>query len=252
MKQDALILGVDIGGTSVKSGIVDARNGTLVSKVAQVDTPRPATPEKLRSVVIQMTEMFDWTGIVGLGYPGVVKSGMTWSAAHLDKSWIGFDALKYMKESISNLALINDADAAGIAEMTFGAGMNYRESDKTVFMATFGTGIGSALFVGGCLVPNTEFGHLELGGVEAETRAAASVRTRENLDWRSWAGRVDVYLQEVEKLISPELIIIGGGVSENFSLFAGYLNVRARVVAATLRNDAGIIGSALHASRILA
>jgi polyphosphate glucokinase len=195
--------------------------------------------------VKQLTTSFKWSGPIGITFPGVVVDGVTRTAANLDPAWIGLDARSLFAKATGDdqVRVLNDADAAGVAEMTFGAGLG----DKgTVLMLTFGTGIGSALFVEGVLVPNTEFGHIEVHGEDAETRASEHAKELHDLSWGKWAGRVDEYLQHMEALISPDLIIVGGGISKQSEKWVPRLTgIRARIVPAALLNDAGIVGAAM-------
>lgn len=239
------ILGVDIGGTGIKAAPVDTDTGTLISERIKIATPHPAAPGPIADVVAELVQKFSWTGRVGVAFPGVIMNGVTRTAANLSKDWIGLDARAlFGKATGLGVSLVNDADAAGVAEMKFGAGAGHA---GVVLMLTFGTGIGSALFLDGKLVPNTEFGHLEVDGLDAETRAAASVKDEQDLSWEEWALRVSRYIRALEGLIWPDLIIAGGGVSKKADRWLPLLDVRTRVVAAELRNDAGIVGAAVAA-----
>jgi polyphosphate glucokinase len=237
-------LGIDIGGTGIKAAPVDVATGKLLADRQKIATPRPALPDAVADVVKQLTTSFGWSGPVGITFPGVVTDGVTRTAANLDPAWIGMDAGALFGQAAGNpVRVLNDADAAGVAEMTFGAGIGER---GTVLMLTFGTGIGSALFSQGVLVPNTEFGHLEIHGQDAETRASEHAKELHDLSWGKWAGRVDDYLQHVEGLLSPNLIIVGGGISKQADKWVPRLTgIRARIVPATLLNDAGIVGAAM-------
>jgi polyphosphate glucokinase len=201
--------GIDIGGTGMKAAVVDLDTGSLVSERHRIPTPRPATPEAMAGVVRELVDGHGWDGPVGVAFPAIVRHGVVNLAANIDDSWIGVDADRLYTEACGHdVTMINDADAAGVAEMRFGAG---RGRAGVVLMLTFGTGIGSGLFVDGRLVPNTELGHLELDGHDAETRAAAVVREREGIGWKQWAPRVERYLRHLEMLFSPDLFIVGGG-----------------------------------------
>jgi polyphosphate glucokinase len=201
-------------------------------------------------VLREIVEHFEWDGLIGCTFPAIIKNGITLSAANVDNAWIGFEAEKAMRQQTGcSLTLINDADAAGIAEMQFGAGHSHHSG--LVMILTLGTGIGSAIFMNGELVPNTELGHLEIHGKEAEKWTADSARKRKNLSWNQWAERLNVYLSHLEFLFSPDLFIIGGGVSKKFSEYEPYLTTQAPIVPATLRNEAGIVGAALAAQRLL-
>ncbi|RME48400.1 MAG: ROK family protein [Caldilineae bacterium] len=239
------ILGIDIGGSGIKGAPVDVESGQLTAERFRLPTPQPATPEAVGDTVAEVVRHFGWRGSVGCTFPAVVRNGIVLSAANVDRSWIHVPGQTLLADKTGcPLTLLNDADAAGIAEMTFGAG---RGEAGVVMVLTFGTGIGSALFTDGRLVPNTELGHLELRGKEAERRASARVRKEKKLTWKKWASRVDEYLHYLERLFSPDLFIIGGGVSKRHEKFLPLLTVETRTVPARLRNEAGIIGAALAA-----
>jgi polyphosphate glucokinase len=242
----AHVLGIDVGGTGIKGAPVDLENGKLLAERVKLDTPHPSTPEAVAATVAELTTGFGWTGPAGITFPGVVVDGVVMTAANVDEHWIGTDARElFSKTTGLNVGVINDADAAGLAEMKYGIGAGEK---GTVLMLTLGTGIGSALFVDGILVPNTEFGHIEIHGKDAENRASEFAREEENLTWGKWAGRVDHYLEHMERLLSPKLIIIGGGVSRKSDKFLPLLTgLRARVVVAAMQNDAGIVGAAMIA-----
>jgi len=234
--------GIDIGGTGMKAAPVDLRTGELVGARERIDTPQPATPEAMAEVARELVVRHAWNGPVGICMPTVVRHGFVHSAANIDKSWIGVDADALFTEAIGqNVSVMNDADAAGAAEMTWGAGAGRA---GVVITLTFGTGIGSGMFVDGVLVPNTELGHLELDGHDAETRAAASIRDRDDLSWSEWAERVDHYLKHVVMLFSPELIILGGGASKKPDKWVPKLDPGCELAVATLANSAGIAGAA--------
>jgi polyphosphate glucokinase len=240
----AHVLGIDIGGTGIKAAPVDTATGQLMAARQKLGTPQPATPAGVAKVVGQLVQDFKWDGPVGITFPGVVVGGVIYTAANMDPSWIGVDAAKlFGSETKLAVTVLNDADAAGVAEMRFGAGKGVQ---GTVLLLTLGTGIGSALFIDGLLVPNTEFGHIEIRGKDAEKRASEHAREEHDLSWGDWAGRVDEYLEQMEALLSPGLIIIGGGVSRKSDKFLPYLTrLRAKVVPASLHNDAGIVGAAM-------
>jgi polyphosphate glucokinase len=244
----AHVLGVDIGGSGVKAAPVDTTTGELMAERQKFETPQPSTPEAVTEVVKKLVTAFSWTGPAGITFPGVVAGGVIRTAANLDHGWLGVDALKaFGGGSKLPVTVLNDADAAGIAEVTFGAGKGVR---GTVLLLTLGTGIGSALFIDGNLVPNTEFGHIQIRGKEAEKRASEHAREEHDLSWGVWAGRVDEYLSHMEALLSPDLIIIGGGVSKKADKFLPRLTgLRAKIVPAAMLNDAGIVGAALAAGR---
>ena len=237
-------LGIDIGGSGIKAAPVDVTTGKFLTERQKIATPRPALPDAVADVVKQLTTSFSWSGPTGITFPGVVTDGVTRTAANLDPAWIGVDAAALFGTAAGNpVRVLNDADAAGVAEITFGAGMGEM---GTVLMLTFGTGIGSALFTGGLLVPNTEFGHIEIRGHDAETRASERAKELHDLSWGKWAGRVDEYLQHIEGLLSPHLIIVGGGVSKQSEKWVPRLTgIRARIEPAVLLNDAGIVGAAM-------
>jgi polyphosphate glucokinase len=239
-------LGVDIGGTGIKAAPVDLSTGKLLAERVKLDTPHPSLPAAVADVVRDLVTGFAWTGPIGITFPGVVMDGVIKTAANVDKSWIDTDARTLFGQATGQpVALINDADAAGLAEMKFGAGAGQK---GTVLLLTLGTGIGSALFIDGILVPNTEFGHIEIRGREAEKRASESVREEHDLSWGKWAGRVDEYLEHMEQLLSPQLFVIGGGISKKSDKFLPRLTgLRATVVPAAMLNDAGIIGAAMTA-----
>lgn len=239
-------LGIDIGGTGIKAAPVDAAGGHLLAERVKLPTPDPSVPAAVAPVIRQQVERFAWNGPVGITFPGVVSRGTIRTAANLDRSWIGTDAPAFFSEAAGQpVTVLNDADAAGIAEMRFGAG---RGQPGTALLLTLGTGIGSALFYNGVLIPNTEFGHIEIHGKDAETRASERAREDGDLSWEKWAGRLDSYLDRMEALLSPDLIIIGGGISRKAAKFLPLLTSRAQVVPAALHNDAGIVGAAMAAA----
>ena len=245
MRRSETAFGIDIGGSGIKAAPVDLVTGQLIGDRLRTDTPRPATPGQVAAVVDELVVRHGWSGPVGICMPSVVQHGVVRTAANIDDAWIGTDADELFSEAIGQpVALVNDADAAGVAEMRWGAG---RGRDGVVICLTFGTGIGSGLFVDGVLVPNTELGHLELDGHDAETRASAKVRDREHLSWQDWAERVSHYLRHVAFLFSPDLIILGGGVSKKPEKWVPHLDVDCEVVVAELANNAGIAGAALLA-----
>ena len=243
------LLGIDTGGSSLKAAPVDVATGTLASDVVSFPTPSPATPAAIAGVVRQIVAAFpDLTGPVGFAFPSVVTAGVARTAANVDKAWIGTDGARLVREATGRpAAFLNDADAAGLAELRVGAG---RGQSGTVIMLTFGTGIGSAIFHDGHLLPNTEFGHMEIRGMEAEHRASARVRTLEGLAWPEWSQRVSEVLERMHALLWPDLFILGGGVVENWASFGPLLRSPARIVPAELGNTAGIVGAALAASEL--
>jgi polyphosphate glucokinase len=240
------VLGIDIGGSGIKGNLVDPATGGLTSERHKVLTPQPSKPEAVASVVAEMVEHFGYRGPVGITFPAIVRHGVTLSAANVDAAWIGTDADALFTERTGlPVTVLNDADAAGLAEMVHGAG---RGRGGVVLLLTFGTGIGSALFNDGRLVPNTELGHLHYRGSESvEQWAAASAREREGLSWKEWAERVDEYLRHLERLFSPDLFILGGGISRKWEKWGGRLAVATEVTPALLQNEAGIVGAAMAA-----
>jgi polyphosphate glucokinase len=236
--------GIDIGGTGIKAAPVDVAAGQLLADRKKIETPHPALPDAVAAVVKQLVSDFDWSGPIGITFPGVVTDGVTRTAANLDPAWIGVDARELFGKATGNqVRVLNDADAAGVAEMVFGAGVGEK---GTVLMLTYGTGIGSALFTEGILVPNTEFGHIEINGHDAEQRASEHAKETHDMSWGKWAGRVEEYMQHMEALLSPDLFIIGGGISKESEKFVPLLKgIRARIVPATMLNNAGIVGAAM-------
>jgi polyphosphate glucokinase len=243
----ATAFGIDIGGSGMKAAPVDLTTGTLTADRYKILTPQPSTPAAMAEVVRQLVDHFEWEDKVGVAFPAVVRNGVARSAANIDKSWIGTDIdAVFTTVSGRPVHVINDADAAGLAEMRYGEG---RGRDGVVIMLTFGTGIGSGLFLDGRLVPNTELGHLIVDGHEAEHRAAAVIRDREKLSWKEWGERVDRYLEHVEFLFSPDLFIVGGGVSRKADKWLQYVDIDTEIVVALLENEAGIVGAALIAEQ---
>jgi polyphosphate glucokinase len=242
--------GVDIGGSGIKGAPVDLDRGELAEERFKVLTPHPAAPQAVVDAVCEVVDHFDRPGPVGLTFPGVIVDGHTLTAANVDPGWVGLDAVDLFGRALGRpVVLLNDADAAGTAEMAYGAG---RDRGGVVITLTFGTGIGSALFVDGVLVPNTELGHLELDGKDAERRASSAAKEKHDLSWEKWAERVDAYLAHLEMLFSPQLFVIGGGVSRKDDKFLPLLQRRrAEVVPALLRNDAGIVGAGMAAAKLV-
>jgi polyphosphate glucokinase len=238
--------GIDIGGSGMKGAIVDLTSGVLADERFRIATPRPATPDAMADVVRQLVEYHDWAGPLGVTFPGVVRSGRIATAANLDPAWVGVRADELFGAAVgSDVLVVNDADAAGIAENRFGAA---RDRTGVVIVLTFGTGIGSAIINDGTLLPNTELGHLELDGVDAEHRAAARVRKADDLSWKEWAHRVERYLRHVERLFSPDVFVVGGGVSKHPGKWLGYIDIDTEIVPASLANGAGIVGAAFAAA----
>lgn len=240
------VLGIDFGGSGIKGAPVDTKQGILLSERYRIPTPNPADPKHVIEVIKQIVDHFNWEGPIGVAFPAVVQNGIVKTASNIDKSWIDTNATKMLKEATGLPAqIVNDADAAGMAEMKFGAGKGVK---GLVLLVTVGTGIGTVLFTKRKLVPNTELGHIFLNtGIEAEDFTSDAVRKKEDLDWDAWGKRFNTYLEEMEKLFWPELIIVGGGVSKKKELFIKQLKLKSKVTMAKSRNEAGIIGAALAA-----
>ncbi len=242
------VLGIDIGGTGMKGAVVDTIRGELVTERHRIPTPDPATPKEMIKTVQQIVEHFDWDGPIGCGFPAAIKHDKVMTASNIDQSWIGVKAAKKIKKKTGcRTHLVNDVDAAGLAEMSFGAG---KGNNGTVLMIAAGTGIGTALFTEGELVPNTELGHIPLHGASAEKYAANSVRKKLGLSIEEWAGRFNEYLALVEFLLWPDLIILGGGISKKSSEFIDLLDTKCEIVPAQMLNNAGIIGAAVGAQKL--
>ncbi len=239
------ILGIDVGGTGIKGAIVNTASGRLITERIRIKTPEKSTPAAVSKVIKELIRQIQWQGPVGCGFPAIIQNGVARSAANIHKSWIDTDVAALIRKITGDtVAVLNDADAAGLAEMKFGAG---KGCHATVLMITIGTGLGSALFYDGRLIPNIELGHLLIKNKIAEHYASETVRIEEKLSWKKWAKRFNKYLEHVERLFSPDLIILGGGVSKEHEKFLSYLSAKARIVPAQLRNEAGIIGAALAA-----
>jgi polyphosphate glucokinase len=238
--------GIDIGGTGIKGAVVDIETGALVTDRVRVLTPQPATPDAVMPLAAGLVTDAGYDGAVGCAFPAVIKHGVARTAANVDQSWIGTSVVDALGCHLDGRAVtaVNDADAAGLAEVRFGAG---KDSSGVVVMLTVGTGIGSALFLDGALVPNTELGHLQVGGHDAETRASEAAREADDLSWKKWAKRFSEYLETLEALVWPDLFVVGGGISKKPDHFLPLLTCRTTVVTATLANTAGIIGAALSA-----
>ncbi len=240
-------LGIDVGGSGIKGAIVDLDTGQLVGDRFRVETPQPATPDAVAGKVAEVVRHFRWTGPLGVCYPGVVVDGVVHTAANVDRAWIGCNAAETYSKALGGqrVTVLNDADAAGLAEQRYGAGRN---RDGVVLLLTFGTGIGSAVIHHGMLLPNTEFGHIEVEGKEAEHRAASSVMERKGWSYRKWTKQVTKVLVAIENAIWPDLIIAGGGISKKADKWIPLLKNRTPVVAAQLLNTAGIVGAAMAAA----
>lgn len=237
------VLGIDIGGSHIKAAPVDTFDGQLVTEGTNVDTPSPGTPDQVLTTIGELADGFAWCGAIGVAFPGVVEHGIIRTAAHLDQSWLGVDLDTLVTEEYgAPCTAINDADAAGLAEVKFGSAFGH---PGVVVVVTLGTGVGTGLFVDGVLVPNTELGHLNLHGHDMEKLVAARTRVDRSESWKHWAHDVDSYLQQLENLLWPSLIVIGGAVSTEFNRFERFLHTRTPVVAARAGNDAGVIGAAL-------
>jgi polyphosphate glucokinase len=250
-----IAIGVDVGGSGVKVAAVDLATGKLASERIRVVTPQPATPEAITKVIARLVKRVRASvavpdAPVGVGVPCVVLDGVTMTAANIDSTWIGFDARAALSKAVGRPVVVgNDADAAGLAEMRFGAGGSGGPDTRgVVIFLTLGTGVGSALFVDGRLVPNTELGHMEIRGKDAERRSAAAARVRRGESWKYWAGDLDEHLKAIDRILWPRLILLGGGVSKDGDKFIPRLTCRPPVRAATLRNEAGIVGAALLAA----
>ncbi|OBG23198.1 polyphosphate--glucose phosphotransferase [Mycobacterium sp. 852002-51057_SCH5723018] len=239
--------GIDVGGSGIKGGIVDMDTGLLIGERIKVLTPQPATPPSVAKAIAEVVNGFGWTGPLGVTYPGVVTHGVAQTAANVDKSWIGTNARDVISAELDGqkVTILNDADAAGLAEERYGAG---RDQSGLVVLLTFGTGIGSAVIHNGTLIPNTEFGHIEVGGKEAEHRAASSVKERNGWSYERWAKQVTRVLVAIENLIWPDLFVAGGGISRKADKWLPLLENRTPVVAAALQNTAGIVGAAMAAT----
>jgi len=245
-------IGVDVGGSGIKAAVVDIASGRLTSERLRIPTPSPSTPEVVSAaigrLVRRLVKAGDLAGDtpVGVGLPGVAMDGRLLTAANIDPAWVDYAVAEKLTKTLKRqVSIVNDADAAGIAEMRFGIGAGKR---GVVIFLTLGTGVGSGVFTDGTLVPNTEFGQMEIRGRPAERRSAAAARVRRGLSWKAWAADLDEHLERIEDLMWPTLLILGGGVSKNADKFIPRLHRRALVVPATLRNDAGIIGAAIVAA----
>lgn len=240
------VYGIDVGGSGIKGAPVDTATGELLSERVRVGTPQPATPEAILATCVEVVRTSEWEGPVGCGFPAVIKDGVVQTAANIDKSAIGFDLGGRLEAELgAPVRIVNDGDAAGLAEIRWGAG---RGVDGVVLMLTLGTGIGTSLFVDGRLVPNTELGHIEIDGEDAEWRASDGARKRESLDWNQYAARLQKYISTIEALLWPDLIVVGGGISKKSERFLPHLETRAGVVPAQMLNQAGISGAALAGS----
>jgi len=237
------VLGIDVGGSGIKGAPVDVSKGTLLAPRFRIPTPKKASPKPVAKTVAMVAEHFKWDGPIGCGFPAAVQHGIARTAANIDESWIGTDAAGlFSKKCNCPVNVINDADAAGLAEMAFGAG---KGQAGVVLIVTIGTGLGTSIFTDGILLPNTELGHIEIDCEDAELMASDAARKRDDLSWKRWAERFDLYLTSLEKLVWPDLIILGGGASKKFDKFHHHLTGNAKIVPAATLNEAGIIGAAL-------
>ena len=244
-------IGIDIGGTGIKGGLVNTKKGQLIGERIRLDTPEGATPEEVIAKVSEIVNQLDTDKDtpIGICFPAIIKDGVTLSAANVSKDWLGIKAEKLFSNALDRkVVLLNDADAAGVAEIKYGAG---QERKGLVLMVTLGTGIGTALFMNGKLIPNTELGHLEIEGVDYESMAAYSAKERENLSFADWARRLTKYFNMVDRLLSPDLIIVGGGISKQHEEFLPLIQSKVKLVPAETKNNAGIIGAAFIARKRL-
>jgi len=237
------VLGIDIGGTGIKGAVVEIGTGTMLTPRHRIPTPPLGRPDQMAEVVAQITEYFMWKGPVGIGFPAAVRGGMVVTASNISKRWLGINAVDVFSQATScSVCVVNDADAAGLAEMSFGAGRNQK---GVVIIVTIGTGLGTALFTEGVLLPNAELGHIEMDGEEAEARASDAARKREDLSWMKWGKRFNEYLTMLEHLFWPDLIILGGGTSKQYDKYSPAIQIQTEVVLAQFLNEAGIIGAAM-------
>jgi polyphosphate glucokinase len=237
------VLGIDVGGSGIKGAPVDTNTGKLIAKRVRIETPNKAEPEPVVEVVTEIAKSFNWMGRIGIGFPAPIKGGVVMMAANISEKWVGINADElFTKTTGCDCTTINDADAAGLAEMKFGAG---KGQPGTVIMITLGTGIGTAIFHRGNLLPNTEFGHVDMNGRDAEHRASDAVRQSEELSWKKYAKRLNKYLATMERLFWPDLFIIGGGISKESGKYIPLLKIETPVVPAEFLNEAGIVGAAL-------
>ncbi|PKN87659.1 MAG: polyphosphate glucokinase [Chloroflexi bacterium HGW-Chloroflexi-8] len=244
------ILGLDIGGSGIKGAIVDTQTGRTLTDRNRIPTPEGADPKDVVKTVEKLVEFFNYQGPVGCGFPAVIQHGVARSAANISEKWIGTNVDKLLSSMLGYPAFtLNDADAAGLAEMKFGAGLEYKKG--VVILLTIGTGIGSAIFSDGVLVPNTEFGHLQMKGKDAELRASDAARQSRDLSWKKWAHELNDYLLMMEGLFSPDIFIIGGGVSKKWEKISQYLTIKTNILPAQLMNQAGIVGAAIYAENQL-
>ena len=240
------ILGIDVGASGIKGAVIDISTGEIVQKRIRLEMPAESSPENAGNVIAELARQFNYSGVIGIGFPSVIKDGTTLTASNLDKSWIGCPIETFLgRKTNQRIIVLNDADAAGLAEMRFGEGKNIK---GTVILITIGTGLGTAVFTDGHLLRNTELGHIFLqNGVDAEKMASDAARQREDLSWRKWAKRFDEYLELIELYLQPQLIILGGGASKHFDEYKDRITIKTRVIPAKTLNSAGIIGAAVYA-----
>ena len=243
------IMGIDIGGSGIKGVPVDIQTGNLLGDRFRLPTPAKARPDDVAETVRSVVEHFQWSGPIGIGFPAALRNGVSLTAANIHKSWIGTDANALFGAATGcPVYVLNDADAAGMAEMRFGVGEDPSRRKGLVFMITIGTGLGTALFIDGKLVPNTELGHIEIRGKDAEKRASDAARQKKDMGWEEWGRKFNEYLSWLERLFWPDLFILGGGISKQSHLFMPYITINTEVVPAVLLNQAGIVGAALYAA----
>lgn len=241
------ILGIDVGGSGIKGAIVDVEKGIFVNERIRIETPKPATPEAMAIIVKQIAQQNCWNGIIGCGFPAVVQNNFVRTASNIDKSWINVNIKELFAECMPNTCIfMNDADAVGMAESTFGAGAN---ENGLILVVTLGSGIGTALIYNHILIPNSEFGHLKIRGKIAEKLASSGIKEQKKLSWKDWGKRLNEYFQYLDFLINPDLIIVGGGISKKHEHFLKYINVKCPIMPAKLFNNAGIVGAAMYAAQ---
>jgi polyphosphate glucokinase len=240
------VLGIDVGGTGIKGAPVNTETGELLKERHRIPTPQPATPEAMANVIKELVDFFEWKGKIGLGFPAVIQKGIVQTASNIDNSWIGISINKYLSEKTGcDVVTVNDADAAGVAELNFGGGI---DKIGIILLLTIGTGVGSVLFVDGKLIPNTELGHMQFGKKTVENYVSNSVRELNELSWKSWGKRFNKVLNYFESLFYPDLIIVGGGISKKMDKFEEFLKIKTKLIPAQLMNEAGIIGAAVYAA----
>ncbi|MBR9919829.1 MAG: ROK family protein [Bacteroidetes bacterium] len=247
--QEQQILGIDVGASGIKGAIIDVSTGELLTERLRLETPKPATPDSMAETVAELTKALDYKGnLIGVGFPAIVKNGKAQTAANIDPSWIGADIeASFGKSTGKKVVALNDADAAGLACVKFGVGKGVK---GTLILITIGSGLGSALFTNGRLVHNTEFGHIHMNGMIAEHYASSNTRKKEDLSWEEWGARFNEYLHHIERILSPDLILLGGGASKKFELYDEVIDVNTAVKPAELKNTAGSIGAAYYAWKV--